>query len=227
MMHLPRILYITHPNEDFEDLSWVHRLNEAGVKWIQLRIKQDDFELQYPDKHYLVNFIEIADRLRAITNSLDMLLSINDFPSISNLALADGVHIGKEDQSAEKVREEIGENSVLGVTANSLEEILEYPVQMIDYVGVGPFKFTGTKRKLKPVIGEEGYKYILSELKANHIDIPVYAIGGIGMDDIKTILMTGVHGLALSSLIFDAGHDINQIRKIVAIVQEKEKDFLV
>jgi thiamine-phosphate pyrophosphorylase len=227
MMHLPRILYITHPNENFEDLSWVHRLHEGGVRWIQLRIKKDDFEFKYPSKHYLVSFIEIADRLRAITNSLEMYLSINDLPSISNLALADGVHIGKEDLSAEKVREEVGDNAILGVTANTFQEIIDYPIELVDYAGVGPFQFTETKQKLKPVLGLEGYANIISKLKMNNIEIPIVAIGGIGQEDIKPLLSKGVHGIAVSSLIFDAGHKLEQITEIVSLVQEAEKEFLV
>ena len=63
------------------------------------------------------------------------------------------------------------------------------------------FRFTTTKEKLSPVLGLEGYKKIMDELKQQQIQIPVYAIGGIVLEDIVAIMQTGVYGVAMSGII--------------------------
>ena len=61
-----------------------------------------------------------------------------------------------------------------------------------DYLGIGPFRFTTTKKNLSPVLGLKGYSSILSQMKEANIEIPVVAIGGITYEDIPAILHTGV-----------------------------------
>lgn len=73
--------------------------------------------------------------------------------------------------------------------------------QPIDYVGVGPFRFTETKRKLAPLLGAEGISEIAGALREAGSTIPVIAIGGIGSEDLSVLLGTGVYGVAVSSAI--------------------------
>ena len=70
-----------------------------------------------------------------------------------------------------------------------------------DYIGLGPFRFTTTKEKLSPILGIEGYQEILKELKNRNIDIPIYAIGGIEIEDVEKLEQAGVYGVAVSGLI--------------------------
>jgi thiamine-phosphate diphosphorylase len=213
-MVLQRIQYITHPQEDFTNLAWVHRLHEGGIRWIQLRIKEDDFYTQFPGKHYLAGFMEIADQLRAITEALGMILTINDHAEIVSFSQADGIHVGMEDQSPKAVIDHIGNEKILGVTANSLTEILSYDLASVNYMGVGPFRKTATKKDTKEVLGYAGYSDLITELKQHEISIPVFAIGGIELDDIEALMQTGIYGIAVSGLIFNQGHQVDFIQEI-------------
>ena len=84
-----------------------------------------------------------------------------------------------------------------------------------DYIGMGPFRYTTTKKNLSPVLGLEGYNEILAKMKAKGIDIPVVAIGGITMNDIKDVMRTGVSGIALSSTILRANSPVDETRWII------------
>jgi thiamine-phosphate pyrophosphorylase len=84
-----------------------------------------------------------------------------------------------------------------------------------DYLGIGPFRFTTTKKNLSPVLGLEGYSSILSQMKEANIEIPVVAIGGITYEDIPAILHTGVNGIALSGTILGADNPIEETRRIL------------
>lgn len=214
-MYLPRIQYITHPKENFEDLSWVHRLKDNGISWIQLRIKEEDFYALHPGQHYLAYFHETADKMRAITSALGMLLTVNDSEEVARFCHADGLHIGQEDE----VPGSFPAGSVLGGTANSIAEIRHFDKEKFTYFGVGPFRFTSTKAALKPVLGAEGYERLLDAMKQDGYDHPVFAIGGIMPGDLESLLRAGVYGIAVSSAIFDAGHSAEAIQQFTKPIE--------
>ncbi len=211
-MNLPRIQYITHPEEDFSNLSWVEKLAEGGVEWIQLRIKEEDLATFHPTLHFKATLIEIADLLREKTNELGMLLTINDHPDVARLANADGIHLGVEDRVEPS---ESNGFSIYGGTAHDITEMKEHPLESIDYFGVGPFQHTNTKKKIKSVLGVEGYRKLFVEMKKQRIDAPIFAIGGIEEKNVSAIMETGVYGIALSGLIHRSGFDIETIKNVV------------
>ncbi|MGB0932801.1 MAG: thiamine phosphate synthase [Lishizhenia sp.] len=221
-MNLPRIQYITHPKENFEDLSWVENLAEGGVQWIQLRIKENHFQTRFPNKNYTTFFEETALKLAEKCKAFGVILTVNDNYSFAKHPNIDGAHIGKEDENHSAVREQLGEKKILGCTANSWEDIKNYNLKEIDYLGVGPFTFTTTKdkNKLAPALGIRGYRIILSQMKNKKWDTPVFAIGGIEEEDITMIMKTGVHGIALSGLIFNKNHTIKDIKRICKAVED-------
>lgn len=214
-MKLPRIQYITHPDENFDELSWVHRLHENGVNWIQLRIKEDDFVQRFPLRHFLATFHEIADKMRVVTEALGMLLTINDEAEVARFSNADGLHIGQEDMMPNAALEQLQAGGILGGTANSVLEIQRFNEVPMSYFGVGPYRSTTTKSTLKPVLGLEGYQTIIDFLRTENREVPVYAIGGILASDVNDILATGVYGIAVSGAFFKEKHSSESIRTFV------------
>ena len=87
----------------------------------------------------------------------------------------------------------------------------------VDYVGIGPFRFTTTKKNLSPVLGLEGYTSILSQMEKEGITLPVVAIGGITFEDIPDIMKTGVNAIALSGTILRAENPIEETNRILSI----------
>lgn len=221
-MNLPRIQYITHPEEDFSNLTWLEKLAEGGIEWIQLRIKEEDLIEFHPNLHYKATFIEIADLLREKTKELGMILTINDHPDIARLSRADGIHLGMEDKM--EASETTG-FSIYGGTAHDLAEMKKHPIEKLNYFGVGPFKETTTKKKIKSTLGTEGYVSLLKEMKEEGIEKPIFAIGGMEENDIPAIMKTGVYGIALSGLFHKGNFESQLIKNIVQKVNDHARSI--
>lgn len=209
-MVLPRVIYITHPEEDFSNLKWIDRLHEGGVRWIQLRIKESDLEAFHPTMHYKSTYMEIADLLREKTKSLGMTLTINDESDVARFCEADGLHIGLTD-ALEK--SEIEEGWIIGGTINTIENASHYAAYDLHYFGAGPLRETETKKNTKTPLGYEGYKKLIAGL--SFLNKPVFAIGGIQVEDLKELKAAGVYGIAVSGLFHKNDFDVNLIQTVV------------
>lgn len=129
------------------------------------------------------------------------LFLVNDNVDIALELDADGVHLGKEDMNPLEARKILGYTKIIGGTCNTFEDVVARFRQQVDYIGLGPFTYTSTKKRLSPILGIEGYRNILDACRKAGIHIPIHAIGGIRENDIQPILSTGVTGIALSSLL--------------------------
>lgn len=208
-MALPKIMYITHPEEDFSQLSWVDRLHVAGVRWIQLRIKESDLAESHPELHYKATFLEIAELLRKKTQSLGMLLTINDLPEIADFCSADGVHLGQDDLKHFPSTS----TYILGGSINELEDLQKYQGLNLNYFGAGPFRNTSTKKDLKPFRDLVFYQKL-----SKKVSQPIYAIGGIKEEDIAHLMDTGIYGIAVSGLFHHGQFNVDQMKRIHNIV---------
>lgn len=173
---------------------------EMGVRIIQLREKKmKDREL-----------IMTARRLRELTYSYDALLILNDRIDVAIASDADGVHLGQEDMPLETAREIF--DGIVGISAHSVEEAIK--AWKADYLGAGPVFRTTTKEDVREPIGIEGVREIVSAT-----NLPVFAIGGIKMDNVEKVLETGVSGVAVvSALVNDRANDfIELVNKYLGI----------
>ena len=93
-----------------------------------------------------------------------------------------------------------------------------------DYIGCGPFRFTTTKKNLSPVLGLEGYTDIVSKMKAEGINLPIVAIGGITKEDIPLLMKTGINGIALSGSILRAENPIEEMKTIITICHSERSE---
>lgn len=84
---------------------------------------------------------------------------------------ADGVHLGKSDMPIDEARRLLGQDRIIGGTANTLEDVMLHAARGADYIGCGPFRFTTTKEKLAPTLGLEGYRRILDGMKKKGISL--------------------------------------------------------
>ena len=198
---ISQLHYITQENEALSHLDCVKQACLNGADWIQLRIKNEPTS----------KVMELAKEAKDICSDYNTKLIINDYPEIALETNADGIHLGKKDMLPSEARKIIGDK-IIGGTANSTEDILFLIEQGIDYIGLGPFRFTSTKENLSPVLGLDGYQTIIETLKRDREDIPpIIAIGGIVLEDIHDLMLTGVHGVAISGTITN---DFTQINKI-------------
>jgi thiamine-phosphate pyrophosphorylase len=184
----------------------------GGCKWIQLRMKNADID----------EIKQVALRLKPLCESFNAVFLLNDHVELCKEIEADGVHLGKEDMPPQKAREILGENCIIGSTCNTFEDIENLKDSPIDYIGLGPFRFTSTKKRLSPVLGLEGYRQIVRQCIDNKIDIPIVAIGGITADDILPLMQTGVKGIALSSAILQAENPVEETKRILDLMKNEE-----
>ena len=123
---------------------------------------------------------------------------INDNVDIACKMDADGVHVGQSDMEAGDVRALIGEDRILGVSAQTVEQAVLAEARGADYLGVGAVFHTGSKADADDVSHET--------LKAicDAVNIPVIAIGGIGKHNVMELKGSGICGVAVISAIFAA-----------------------
>lgn len=106
----------------------------------------------------------------------------------------------------DKARQLLGKDKIIGGTANTFEDVKRIFLAGADYIGCGPFRYTTTKKKLSPVLGLDGYRQIISQMKTLGINLPVIAIGGILLSDVADIMTTGVSGIAVSGGVLTANN---------------------
>lgn len=203
--------FITHTNNRFGYIDGAEETLRGGCRWIQLRMKDSSREEVVANGH----------KLRELCNSYGAKLIIDDYVDIVKEVGADGVHLGKNDMSPDKAREILGGDYIIGGTANSYEDIEMLIAKGVDYIGLGPFRFTTTKKNLSAVLGLEGYADIAQRCCDAGYNTPFVAIGGIVYEDIESILLTGVCGIALSGAILNADDPNSETRKIMKIIEKK------
>jgi thiamine-phosphate pyrophosphorylase len=186
-----RLQYISQGSMATTQLNNIKQALSAGCNWIQLRYKNAATE----------EVIVLAEQVKRLCTDHSASLIINDHPLIAKTVDADGVHLGLTDMSVLQARQIVGSNKIIGGTANKLEDVLQRVDEGCSYIGLGPLRFTTTKEKLSPVLGLKGYEEITEVLLLHHITIPIYAIGGIVLEDIQAIMKTGVFGVAVSGII--------------------------
>lgn len=185
---IDRLHYISQSSEKISHLEAIEQVLNAGGKWIQLRVKD------LPETEVL----SLAKAANELCKKFAAHLIINDFPAVSKAVSAYGLHLGLNDMSITKARLITGKEIKIGGTANTLQDIKKRVAEGADYIGLGPYRFTDTKKNLSPVLGLEGYQKIMEQVKKEGITIPIIAIGGITPEDLPELLKTGLHGIAVS-----------------------------
>ncbi len=186
-----KLQYISQGITAQQQLYNIQQALDAGCNWIQLRFKNAITD----------DIMALAEQVKRHCTEYTATFIINDHPHISRAINADGVHLGLTDMNITVAKNIVGDNKIIGGTANTLEQVLQRVEEDCSYIGLGPLRFTTTKEKLSPILGLQGYKKIVDELLKRQIQMPVYAIGGIVLEDIVAIMQTGVHGVAVSGII--------------------------
>lgn len=167
-------------------ISQVEAALKGGATFIQLREKnlddkafyQEALEIQKLCKEYKVPFV------------------INDNVELAKKIGADGVHVGQSDMEALDVRKVLGDDKIIGVSAQTVEQAELAEKHGADYLGVGAVFPTGSKNDATEVSFE-----MLQEI-CEHVHIPVIAIGGITRDNVVELSQSGICGIAVISAIF-------------------------
>ncbi|MCL8006101.1 thiamine phosphate synthase [Gelidibacter japonicus] len=195
-MIIPKLHYISQGNTPKEHLENIQKACSSGAELVQLRLKN------ISEKKHL----KWAQEAREITSHFQTRLIINDDYKIAKTVKADGVHLGSTDVCPTVARTHLYTWQMIGGSAHNLQDCENLISKDVDYISLGPFRFTNTKANIPTILGLNGYTVIMDVLKT---ETPVLAVGGITTADVKDLLATGISGLAVSEAIT---RDFNNIK---------------
>ena len=202
------IQFISHYTDQYSYLDSIRLALEGGCRWVQLRMK--DASIQ--------DILSIGKEVRRLCDSYQATFILDDHVELVREIGADGVHLGKKDMPVAEARKILGNDCIIGGTANTFDDVKMHYEASANYIGCGPFRFTTTKQGLAPVLGLEGYRSIIAQMSAEGIDLPMVAIGGITAEDIPAIMQTGVSGIALSGAVLRAADPVAEMKRLTEIV---------
>lgn len=183
--------YITNTTSSVSVVDQIKGVIAGGGRWIQIRMKDaSDDEIR-----------AVVEEIKPLCIETESFLILNDRVELAKTLDVGGVHLGKMDMLPSKARLTLGPAAVIGCTANTIEDVIAVQSLDIDYIGIGPFRFTETKKNLAPVLGVEGIANICRQMKERKIDIPTVAVGGIKKEDVDSLMAAGVEGIAVSGAI--------------------------
>lgn len=215
--HFP-LQFITNGRTGDECVEQAKRVLDGGCLWVQLRMKNGALDTAgraaMTDEEFLADVTKTAEKLKMLTDSYGATLIIDDFVDVAKRVGATGVHLGKNDMNPSEARSILGPKFVIGGTCNTFDDILAVK-DSVDYIGCGPFRYTQTKKNLAPVLGLDGYRELIWQCRCEGINIPMVAIGGITLADIKDIILSGPEGIALSGEIISAQDPEEKTRQVV------------
>ena len=183
------LLYAVTDRHWLEEKSLYEVVKESldgGVTFVQLREKNLSDEI----------FLEEAKVIKELCDEYKVPFVINDNVDIALAMNADGVHVGQSDMEAGDVREKLGPDKIIGVSAQTVEQAVLAEKRGADYLGVGAVFPTGSKDDAIEV-SHETLKVICEA-----VSIPVIAIGGITHDNVKELAGSGICGIAVISAIY-------------------------
>lgn len=168
--------------------------------------------VQLREKHATSReFYQLALSLKRITGYYGIPLIINDRLDIAAAVNAEGVHLGQKDLPADIARAVLGEEKIIGVSANNLQAAINAELDGADYIGVGAVFQTSTKTDTKPVTIDK-----LKEIRSA-VKIPMVAIGGIKRSNISQLNGTGINGVAVVSAVIGSKNITVAARELKAL----------
>lgn len=163
----------------------------GGCRWVQIRMKEASDE----------DIEKVVAEIKPLCIETETFLILDDRVELAKKLDVGGVHLGKNDMLPSKARMLLGPAAVIGVTANTIDDIIAVRSLDIDYIGMGPFAYTNTKKNLSPMLGAEGIRSLCSDMERLEINIGHVAVGGIRLEDVRTIMEAGANGVAVSGSI--------------------------
>jgi thiamine-phosphate pyrophosphorylase len=162
---------------------------EAGGRIFQYRNKTASMKEAYAD----------ASALRKVASEVGVTFIVNDRCDLALAVDADGVHLGQRDLPYSYARTIMGPAKLIGLSTHDIYQVKEAERLKPDYIGFGPIFKPGSKQDHDPVVGIEGLRAVRS-LTA----LPIFAIGGVTLENVGEVMQAGANGVAVISAILDA-----------------------
>ncbi|MGL1887677.1 MAG: thiamine phosphate synthase [Reichenbachiella sp.] len=209
---ISRLHYITQETEGKSHIENIEEACKAGIDWIELKIND------LPEDEILATAYEA----KAVCKEYGAKLIINEHVNIAQQVKANGVLLNDSDFSPSEVREILGDQYIVGASANTWDDVVRLCQEPIDYIELKPFKQTSSKKGVYPELGIKGYSNILNNMIIHDMDMPIIACGGIEVEDIVDIQMAGCYGIAVASLINHSIDKKDTIESIISCLPSEE-----
>ncbi len=191
-------------------LDVVSRAVDGGVTLVQLREKEATAR----------EFLTIGRKIKELLTDKGIPLIINDRIDIALALDADGVHLGRDDMPIGIARRMLGRSKIIGLSAETLEDVRSPDMKYADYIGVSPVYTTPTKPELKSALGIEGLRKIREATK-----LPLVAIGGMKADNCREAVENGADGIAVVSAICSSPDPEKAAREILSNIKKGRKNL--
>lgn len=174
---------------------------KAGARLFQYRNKSASMKEAYAE----------ALVLRKVALDAGVMFIVNDRCDLALAVEADGVHLGQEDLPLDLARKVMGPDKLIGVSTHNPDQVWEATAGKPDYLGFGPIFKPGSKQDHDPVVGLEGLRAI-----RKLTSLPVFAIGGIQIDQAGEVTRAGANGVAVISAILKAPDISHAVKSFLA-----------
>ena len=192
-------------------MAWIVREAAAGgVTMVQLREKECS----------TAEFIALASELKQALQPLGIPLIINDRADVALAVDADGLHIGQSDMPYDVARRLLGPDKIIGLSVETMDEVLAANALDVDYIGISPVYATPTKTDTLQPFGLEGIEEIMKLSRHRCV-----AIGGMNRDTIGEVIRRGVEGVAVVSAIVAADSPREASAELAAIVRDSRPSW--
>jgi len=200
-------LVTDRPLSGGRDMAWIVREAAAGgVTMVQLREKECS----------TAEFIQLARELKATLTPLGIPLIINDRVDVALAVDADGVHIGQSDMPYDTARKLLGKDKIIGLSVETMDEVIAANALDVDYIGISPVYATTTKTDTLTPFGLSGVDEVMRLSRHRCV-----AIGGMNRDTVGEVIAHGVEGVAVVSAIVAAPSPHEAAAELAGIISTK------
>ncbi|RMD58822.1 MAG: thiamine phosphate synthase, partial [Nitrospirae bacterium] len=161
---------------------------------------------------------EIASALKKLTTKYGAIFIVNDYVELAKAVGANGVHLGQDDMPLKEARAILGKSKIIGISTHTFQEALKAEAEGADYIGFGPIYTTKTKDA-----GDPKGCMALRELKSL-LNIPIVAIGGININNLREVVATGVDAVASISALLSGDNIKENIATFLYYLEIYRKD---
>lgn len=184
---------------------------DGGARFLQVRAKQASGRALLESSTAIVR--------RSKTESA--LVVVNDRADIARLAGAGGVHVGQDDLPPTLVRAIVGPAAVVGLSTHTADQCVAALAQPVSYIAVGPVFDTSTKATAHEPIGLAGVRRASRQIAASRVpETPLVAIGGITLDNARSVIEAGAGAVAVISDLLAADDPAVRIAQFLRVLNE-------
>lgn len=186
--------FITNTDCRTSPAEQVRGVISGGCRWVQIRMKDASDE----------EVTKVINEIKPLCLETETFLILDDRVELAKTLDVGGVHLGKTDMLPSKARMILGPAAVIGVTANTVDDVKAVRSLDVDYVGIGPYADTNTKKNLAPILGLEGIRHICEQMEEMEMEMGRVAVGGIRLEDVAPLMEAGANAVAVSGAIAKA-----------------------